>query len=45
MRIVTVALTLGTALALCTAATSKAEVRKPPKGPVRVFVVTSEVSL
>jgi hypothetical protein len=43
MRIMTGALALGTALALCTAAaSSKAEARKPPKGPVRVFVVTSD---
>jgi hypothetical protein len=42
MRIMTVALALGTALAVCTAASSKAEVRKPPKSPVRVFVVTSD---
>jgi hypothetical protein len=44
MRIMIVALALGTALALCTAAhaASNAEVRKPPKGPVRVFVVTSD---
>jgi hypothetical protein len=38
MRILTVALALGTALALCTAASSKAEVRKP----VRVSVVMSD---
>jgi hypothetical protein len=44
MRTMTVALALGTALALalCIAASSKAEVRKPPKSLVRVFVVTSD---
>jgi hypothetical protein len=44
MRILTVALLLGTAVALCTAAHagSKAEVRKPLKRPVRVLVVTSD---
>ena len=36
MRIMTVA------LALCIATSSKAEVRKPLKSPVRVFVVTSD---
>jgi len=42
MRIMTVALALGTALALCTAASSKAEVRKPLNPPVRVPVVMSD---
>jgi hypothetical protein len=42
MRTMTIALALGMTLAVCTAATSKAEVRKPPKGPVRVYVVTSD---
>ncbi len=44
MRTMTVALALGTALALCTAApaASKAEVRKQPKSPIRVFVVTPD---
>jgi hypothetical protein len=39
MRIMNVALALGTALALCTAAGSKAEVRKRP---VRVPIVMSD---
>ena len=42
MIIMTVALALGTALALCTAASSKAEVRRPLKPPVRVPVVMSD---
>ena len=39
MRTMTVALALVTALALCTAASSKAEVRRPVK---RVYVVTPD---
>jgi hypothetical protein len=39
MRTMTVALALGTALALCTPTSPKAEVRKPP---VRVPVVMSD---
>jgi hypothetical protein len=44
MRIMTVTLALGTALALCVAvpASSKAEVRKPLRSPVRVPVVMSD---